>query len=104
MLHVANTEEPFSFPGLKSKPVPSLLRRFSAPVVLNYPYTEAELLHLLAHDDDPFNRWEAGQRLAASIILERQGQPSAAFLEALVRMLQAKDTIFTAAVLNLPPY
>src|SRR5258706_3078403 len=103
MLHVRNTEETFSFPGLKSKPVPSLLRRFSAPVVLNYPYTEAELLHLLAHDDDPFNRWEAGQRLAASIILERQGQPSAAFVEALGRMLQEKDTIFAAEVLNLPP-
>src|SRR5258706_46211 len=103
MLHVRKTEETFTFPGLESKPVPSLLRRFSAPVVLNYPYTEAELLHLLAHDDDPFNRWEAGQRLAASIILEKDGQPSAAFVEALGRMLQEKDTIFAAEVLNLPP-
>jgi aminopeptidase N len=44
--------------------VPSLLRGFSAPVVLHYDYTDAQLLHLLAHDSDPFNRWEAGQRLA----------------------------------------
>ena len=44
--------------------MPSLLRGFSAPVILNYPYSEAELLHLMANDDDPFNRWEAGQRLA----------------------------------------
>jgi len=103
MLHVQKAEETFTFPGLKSKPVPSLLRRFSAPVVLNYPYTEAELLHLLAHDDDPFNRWEAGQRLATSIILEKLGEPSAAFVEAMGRMLQEKDTIFAAEVLNLPP-
>jgi aminopeptidase N len=103
MLHVRKTEETFTFPGLRSKPVPSLLRRFSAPVVLNYPYTEAELLHLLAHDDDPFNRWEAGQRLAASIILDKQGKPSPAFMEAIGRMLQEKDAIFAAEALNLPP-
>src|SRR5258706_9430514 len=103
MLHVRKAEETFTFPGLRTKPVPALLRRFSPPVVLNYPYTEAELLHLLAHDDDPFNRWEAGQRLAASIILEKEGQPSAAFVEALGRMLQEKDTFFVAEVLNMPP-
>jgi hypothetical protein len=44
--------------------VPSLLRGFSAPVVLDYDYSDTQLLHLLAHDSDPFNRWEAGQRLA----------------------------------------
>jgi aminopeptidase N len=103
LLHVRQAEERFSFPGLKSRPVPSLLRRFSAPVVLNYPYTEAELLHLLAHDDDAFNRWEAGQRLAASIILEKSGEPSPAFVEAMGRVLGEKDTIFAAEVLNLPP-
>jgi aminopeptidase N len=44
--------------------VPSLLRGFSAPVVLDIEYTDAQLLTLLAHDADAFNRWEAGQRLA----------------------------------------
>ena len=63
-----------------SKPVPSLLRGFSAPVILNYPYTEDDLVHLLAHDDDPFNRWEAAQRLCTDIILQRAGTPTAAFL------------------------
>ncbi len=53
------------------KPVPSLLRGFSAPVILNYPYTEEELAAPLAHDDDPFNRWEAAQRLAAEIMLQQ---------------------------------
>ena len=51
------------FIGVASPPVPSLLRSFSAPVRLDYAYTDAELLTLLAYDSDAFNRWEAGQRL-----------------------------------------
>ncbi len=46
-----------------SEPVPSILRGFSAPVILDCDYSQAQLLTLLAHDNDPFNRWEAGQRL-----------------------------------------
>ncbi len=51
------------FTGVTSTPVPSLLRGFSAPVRLDIQNTDAELLTLLAHDSDAFNRWEAGQRL-----------------------------------------
>ena len=102
LLHVRKAEERFTFTGLKEKPVPSLLRRFSAPVILNYPYSEADLLHLLANDDDPFNRWEAGQRIAASIILNDNGQPSPAFLQAMARVLNDPDAIFAAEVWNLP--
>ncbi len=54
----------FTFTQIAAAPVPSILRGFSAPVVLEFEYTDAQLLHLLAHDSDPFNRWEAGQRLA----------------------------------------
>ena len=65
----------------KCKPVPSLLRGFSAPVILNYPYTEADLVHLMANDDDPFNRWEAAQRLPRRHPPRgRAASPSAAFL------------------------
>jgi len=103
LLHVRAGEERFTFGGLKERPVPSLLRRFSAPVILNYPYGEADLLHLLAHDDDPFNRWEAGQRLAGHIILEQKGEPSPAFIAAMGSMLGERDPIFAAEVLNLPP-
>src|SRR5258708_11660568 len=102
LLQVRTAEELFTFPGLKSGLVPSLLGLFSAPVILNYPYSEADLLHLLAHDDDAFNRWEAGQRLAASTILERRGQPSPAFIDAMGSMLPEKDQIFAAEVLALP--
>jgi aminopeptidase N len=102
LLHVRKSEERFTFAGLKQRPVPSLLRRFSAPVILNYPYTETDLLHLLANDDDPFNRWEAGQRVAAAIILEHAGKPSAAFIDAMRRVLTDPDPMLAAEVLNLP--
>jgi aminopeptidase N len=52
------------FIHVDAEPVPSILRGFTAPVVLEFDYTDAQLLHLLRHDSDPFNRWEAGQRLA----------------------------------------
>ena len=101
ILSLKKSEEKFEF-KVKAKPVPSLLRRFSAPVILNYPYTEDELVHLLAHDDDPFNRWEAAQRLATEIILQRKGQPSAAFLNSIKILLQEKDPAFIAETLSLP--
>ena len=97
-------EKTFKFENLNSKPVPSLLRGFSAPVILNYPYTEADLIHLMAEDDDAFNRWEAGQRLMATIILERGGEPSQDFLAACARLLEhsAADPAFAAEALALP--
>lgn len=58
-----------TFVDVASAPVPSLLRSFSAPVVLECDYTDAELLTLLAHDGDAFNRWEAGQRLMLRIAI-----------------------------------
>ena len=67
---LADTSLTLVFEGLDAAPVPSLLRGFSAPVVLDYPYREDELLTLLAHDSDPFNRWEAGQRLALNLALQ----------------------------------
>ncbi len=63
-LVVTQASETFIFTGINEEPVPSILRGFTAPVVLDFDYTDAQLLHLLAHDSDPFNRWEAGQRLA----------------------------------------
>ncbi|MDH5578503.1 MAG: aminopeptidase N [Betaproteobacteria bacterium] len=101
MLSLTQAEQRFEFAAAQ-RPVPSLLRGFSAPVILNYPYSEADLVHLLAHDDDPFNRWEAGQRLAATIILKQSGAPSRAFLEAARRALAEKDHAFVAEALALP--
>ena len=59
-----------TFVNVDSAPVPSLLRGFSAPVVLECDYSDQDLLTLLAHDTDAFNRWEAGQRLALRIAIK----------------------------------
>ena len=59
----------FTFVNLDEEPVPSLLRGFSAPVVLVDALTDADLLTLLNLDPDPFNRWEAGQRLTLNRLL-----------------------------------
>jgi aminopeptidase N len=102
ILSLKSAQETFEFRNLKSRPVPSLLRRFSAPVVLDYPYTEDELLHLLAHDDDPFNRWEAAQRMYAATILQKKGQPAEKLVAAVRNVLADADQAFVAEVLNLP--
>ncbi|MRV71157.1 aminopeptidase N [Duganella sp. FT92W] len=70
VLDFTEAEQTFRFTNVKEKPVPSILRDFSAPVVLEYAYTDDELLHLFRHDSDAVNRWEAGQRLAMERLLK----------------------------------
>src|SRR3954463_15107225 len=101
VLSLRKPEETFTF-TVKQKPVPSLLRNFSAPVILNYRYTEQDLIHLMAHDDDAFNRWEAGQRPAASTILEAKGVPTPAFVAAARELVRDRDPAFAAEALSLP--
>ena len=69
VVSLTEDKQSFSFDNIASPPIPSLLRNLSAPVILEYPYSEAELTLLMAHDSDAFNRWEAGQRLASRILL-----------------------------------
>ncbi len=56
------------FENIQQPPVPSLLRGFSAPVKLHYDYTSNQLAHLMAHDSDGFNRWDAGQKLSLLVL------------------------------------
>ena len=69
VLELTQKQQTFRFWDIADKPVPSLLRDFSAPVVLEFDYSEADLAFLMAHDSDPFNRWEAGQRLSMRSLL-----------------------------------
>src|SRR5690606_30475345 len=107
------TEESQSlvFEDLPGEPVPSLLRGFSAPVVLECDYSDEQLLTLLAHDSDPFNRWEASQRLAlrrALAAIEAHGNgaepPDAAFIDSMRAVLRHPqlDAAFKELVLSLP--
>jgi aminopeptidase N len=69
VLELTQSQQTFTFLDVPVKPLPSLLRNFSAPVIVEYDYGNDELAFLLAHDSDPFNRWEAGQRLATRELL-----------------------------------
>ena len=69
ILKLSERQQTFKFSGYKSKPVPSLLRGFSAPVKLAYHYLNTELAMLLTHDDDSYANWEAGQTLTTSVIM-----------------------------------
>ena len=100
----------FTFVDVDEAPVPSLLRGFSAPVSLVDGLGDAELVILLGHDSDPFNRWEAGQRLAlsrllAAIAADRPESPlDEAFVEAMRTLLRdpSLDPAFKALALTLP--
>ena len=112
VLSVTSAQQRFEFFDLPSKPTPSLLREFSAPVVLEFPYTDEQLTHLMANDANPFARWEAGQQLACRIILQGVGQEGTGrsfaapedFLGAIGRVLSdaRADPAFAAEVLALP--
>ncbi|MCB1647702.1 MAG: DUF3458 domain-containing protein, partial [Pseudomonadales bacterium] len=70
ILDLREAEQRFVFECVTSKPVPSILRGFSAPVKLDYAYSRDELMFLMSHDSDGFNRWEASQQLAVDVIRE----------------------------------
>ena len=104
------------FVNIDAEPVPSLLRGFTAPVVLEFDYTDTQLLHLLKRDSDPFNRWEAGQRLAVNSALVAiksvasgadstwAGVLNDSYIEAMREVLRHPelDAAFKELVLTLP--
>jgi aminopeptidase N len=105
--------ESITFVNVDEPPVPSILRGFTAPVVLDFDYSDAQLLTLLAHDPDPFNRWEAGQRLAlrsaiksiAGDVTNTGGKPlNDAYIDAMRSVLRhpTLDAAFKDLVLTLP--
>ena len=98
--------------NIQSEVVPSLLRGFSAPIKLEFDYSDEDLALLMARDSDPFNQWEAGQRLSMKVILDaiacyHSSEPyhySDTFINAFGTLLEnaALDPAFTAEALKLP--
>lgn len=74
VLSVTEVEQAFTFEDISGKPLPSLLRGFSAPIKLHFPYDRDQLMFLMQHDSDGFNRWEAGQQLSVQVLQELIGQ------------------------------
>jgi aminopeptidase N len=113
VLSLRQETEVFRFIDVPARPVPSLGRNFSAPVLIDYPYDEHALQLLLGYDSDPFNRWEAGQRLAMDLLLKgvadhRAGRPvqfPEYLAQAFGRVLADadQDPAFAAEALSLPP-
>ncbi|WP_020209630.1 aminopeptidase N [Gilvimarinus chinensis] len=68
VLELTEAEQTFVFTNVPERPVPSLLRGFSAPVKLKYEYSRDDLVKLSLHDSDGFNRYEACQKLAMAVI------------------------------------
>jgi len=112
VLRVDKAEQEFTFVDVKEKPVPSLLRNFSAPVRLVSDISDEDLFFLLAHDSDQFNRWEAGQTLGRKLMLnlvalQQKGEKlsvDSAFIEGLRSILNdaSLDKAFVAKALTLP--
>lgn len=105
VLRFSEGEQEFHFDNLSAQPVVSALRNFSAPVKLELEQTDAELCLLMAHDTDPFNRWEAGNRYFTKLILGLAGQPvesiaATALPEALVQAVRV--TLQSAARFQEP--
>lgn len=106
VLELTEAEQSFSFPAA-ARPIPSLLRGFSAPVILEREATSEERAFLLAHDTDPFNRWEAGRQLARDVLarmVTENAVPGPDYLSALERMVrdESLDPAFRALALRLP--
>ncbi len=70
VLSVTEAEQTFTFIGVNQKPLPSMLRGFSAPVKLSFAYSRDQLMFLMQHDTDGFNRWDAGQQLSVQVLQE----------------------------------
>ncbi|MFT5114574.1 MAG: aminopeptidase N [Parasphingorhabdus sp.] len=66
VLELTESNQQFVLQDVDEQPVLSMLRGFSAPIKLDPGLTDQQLGILMAHDDDPFNRWDSGQRLALS--------------------------------------
>ena len=109
---ITEAEQVLTFVDLEEQPLPSLLRGFSAPVKLSFPYSRDQLMFLMQHDSDGFNRWEAGQQLSVQVLQEliAQHQRGEALVldQRLVTALRsvlenpALDQAMVAEMLSLP--
>ena len=112
LVEVTKHKETFRFVDVPSRPVPSLLRGFSAPVNLTIDLPDDDLAFLMSHDSDDFNRWQASQDYATRLLVQavaadKADEPSpdpARFIDALGQIVGdgRLEPAFRALVLTLP--
>ncbi len=112
VLSLRKKEQTFHFEKVPCPPVPSLLRNFSAPVKLSYEYSDRDLMFLMVHDTDAFNRWDATQQLTSRVIMRgvdsfragRAVQVDSVLLDAFREVLRSsrEDRGLAAQMLMLP--
>ena len=107
VLELVEASQTFSFEGLASRPIPSILRGFSAPVILQRQVPASERAFVLAHDTDPFNRWEAGRSLMKEVLaamIVNGAEPLADLVQGLGALMldDTLDPAFRALALYLP--
>ncbi len=112
LFHLTEAEQTLRFTRIAQRPVPSLLRGFSAPVKLHFDYSREQLQFLAAHDSDSFNRWEAMQNYALQVLhgliadyqAGRDLQLEAGFIASVEAILNQRDAdkALQAAALHLP--
>ncbi|KAF0172820.1 MAG: aminopeptidase N [Rhodobacteraceae bacterium] len=107
VLELTQAVQSFHFEGLSARPVASILRGFSAPVIVERDVPAQERAFLLAHDTDPFNRWDAGRALAKDVLarmIVKGAKPLPDLLDGLARLAfdDSLDPAFRALALRLP--
>ncbi|GMM87052.1 aminopeptidase N [Vibrio fortis] len=114
VLDVKEAEQTFVFDNVQEQPIPSLLREFSAPVKLEYDYSDEELIFLMVHARNEFSRWDAGQMLLAKYILSnvanvqkgKEFELSSSVVDAFrgVLLSETLEPAFIAEMLSLPSH
>ncbi len=107
VLELTETSQSFSFENLATRPIPSILRNFSAPVILQRDQSNSERAFLLAHDTDPVNKWVSGRALAKDVLarmITEGADASSDWLDAISQVAQDEtlDPAFRALAMRLP--
>ncbi|HBH66175.1 MAG TPA: aminopeptidase N, partial [Erwinia persicina] len=112
VLNVTESFQTFVFDKVYFQPVPSLLREFSAPVKLDYNWSDAQLTFLMRYARNDFSRWDAAQSLMANhikinVARQQQGQPLSLPLHVAdafraVLLSESTDPALMALILSLP--
>ncbi|WP_432786910.1 Aminopeptidase N [Oligella sp. MSHR50489EDL] len=116
LLHLTEAAQEFVFERVEHEPIPSLLRNFSAPIIIDYDYSQAQLMLLAAHDNDHYNRWDAVQAIATAELKRLYHLDSLSDYEASTLPLDAQvlevwranlldpalDAAYRAVLLSLP--